>query len=184
MIGAETRPGRLIARDMMRTSGFDGEGHYRTSSNPFRMLETYFQVQRPPKIKFEDLRAAVLTRITYDELALQVTDSYQVLNQKTFLVPVTVVVPGAQLTYEDMADGTRRATIELYGSITALGGRVVHEFEESIYRDLKSERERVARDVYSRRSFRSLPGSTNSTSSSAIDRAAGWERSNGGWVFP
>ena len=158
MIGAETRAGRLITRDLMRTSGFDGEGHHRTSSNPFRMLETYFQVQRPPTIKFEDLRSAVLTRVTYDELAVQVIDSYQVLNEKTFLVPVTVVVPGAQLAYEDLADGTRRAKVELYGSITALGGRVVHEFEESIYRDLTSERERVARDVYFQKKLPLPPG--------------------------
>ncbi len=158
MIGAETRPGRFIARDLMRTSGFEGEGHHRTSSNPFRMLETYFQAQRPQEIKFDDLRAAVVTRITYDELALQVTDSYQVLNPKTFLVPITVVVPGSQLTYEDLADGTRRATVELYGSITALGGRVVHEFEESIYRDLRSEREHVARDVYFQKKLPLHPG--------------------------
>ena len=69
--------------DMMRTAGFEGEGFHRASSNPFLMLETYFQVQRPPEIKFADLRAKVQTNVTYDELVFRVSNSHQLLNEKT-----------------------------------------------------------------------------------------------------
>ncbi len=156
-IGAETRAGRVQTMDMMRTAGFEGEGFHRTA-NPFLMLETYFQVQRPPEIKFDDLRAKVLTNVNYDQLAFQVSNSHQLLNEKTFVVPVTVVIPGQELTYEDLPDGSSRAEAKLYASVTSVGGRMIHEFEESIYRDLHAGKGRVAQDIYFQKKLPVPPG--------------------------
>ena len=142
---------------MMRTAGFEGEGFHRTS-NPFLMLETYFQVQRPPEIKFADLRAKVQTNVTYDELAFRVSNSHQLLNEKTFVVTVTVVIPGQELTYKDLPDGSSRATAQLYASVTSVGGRMIHEFEESIYSDLHAGKGRVARDIYFQKKLPVPPG--------------------------
>ena len=62
MAGAETRQGRIRTMDAMRALGTEGEGSYRQLSNPFTKLNTFFEVQRPPEIKFKDLRTAVRTQ--------------------------------------------------------------------------------------------------------------------------
>src|SRR5206468_7011013 len=43
-------------------------GYMRAKDMPFARMEQYFNLQRPPKIKFEDLKSIVATNITYTQL--------------------------------------------------------------------------------------------------------------------
>ena len=148
MAGAETRQGRIRTMNAMRALGTEGEGSYRQLSNPFTKLDTFFQVQRPQEIKFKDLRTTVRTHVTYNQVPLLVSNAYVIFNSKAFLVPVTVVVPKDALTYKDMTGGLSRATLHIYGSIEAVGGRLMHEFEDTVYADRQDPAQGDLPNVY------------------------------------
>jgi len=158
MIGQETRQGRVRTMNAMRDLGAEGEGAYRKLSNPFIKLNTYFQVLRPPEIKFSDLKASVQTRVTYNLVPFLVANSYLLFNDKAFLVPITVKVPKEGLTYKDLPGGLHRATVHLYGSIQAIGGRIIHEFEDTIYHDTQEGGTASSRDVYFQKQLPVPPG--------------------------
>src|SRR6266568_475568 len=52
----------------------------------------------------------------------------------TVLVPVTIQIPNRQLTFQNK-DGVHSATLNIFGRITTLTGRVVQTFEDPVSRD-------------------------------------------------
>jgi len=61
------------------------------------------------------------------------TDYLKVTND-TVLVPVTIQVPNGQLSFTSK-DGVHSATLNVFGRVTTLTGRVVQTFEDSVSRD-------------------------------------------------
>ncbi len=61
------------------------------------------------------------------------TDFLKVTND-TVLVPVTVQVPNSQLSFQSK-DGVHSATLNVFGRVSTLTGRVVQTFEEAVSRD-------------------------------------------------
>ncbi len=135
-MGLDTRAGRIRAMGPMRSVGGEFDAVHKHADNPFLRLERFFKLQQAPRIQFQDLRSAVTTNITYNELPFFAVNSHTRLNEESFLVPITVFLPLSELTYETPAGGgTARATVNLYGSVKSMGGRRVTEFEETIYDD-------------------------------------------------
>ena len=134
-LGLETRAGRVRSMDLMRPSGGSDDVFGRAGDNPFLQVERYFQLQRPPEIKFKDLKSKVTARVTYNQFPVSVVNSYSQLNETSFLIPITIFIPLSELTYQPFTENRQRATVHLYGSVTSLGGRIVQEFEETIYDD-------------------------------------------------
>ena len=144
IMGVESRLGRIQSMDAMRSLGGEHNSYHKAGVNSFMRLERYFDLQRPPQIKFNDLKKAVTVDIRYDELPFSAANSYLRLNQGSLLVPITVFVPREELAYEPLGDQTLRASVSLYGSIKDLGGRTVQEFEETIYDDRPQNSSRSA----------------------------------------
>ena len=135
-MGLDTRAGRIRAMDPMRSVGGEFDAVHKHAENPFLRLDRFFRLQQAPQIKFKDLKAAVTTNITYTELPIYAANSYTRLTGQSYLVPVTVFLPLDELTYEIPAGGAvSRATVHLYGSVKSMTGRIVSEFEETIYDD-------------------------------------------------
>jgi GWxTD domain-containing protein len=104
------------------------------SMNEFTRLEAYANAFKPPVVKFKDLEAIVTSRIVRDQLHfIWRTDFLKVTND-TVLVPVTVQVPNTQLSFQSK-DGIHSATINIFGRVSTLTGRVVQTFEDSVSRD-------------------------------------------------
>jgi len=100
----------------------------------FNRLELFAKVQRPPEVKFKDLEAIVTARIVRDQLRFNWRTDFLKVTNDTVLVPVTVQVPNSQLSFQNK-DGIHSATLNVFGRITTLTGRVVQTFEESVSRD-------------------------------------------------
>jgi hypothetical protein len=105
-----------------------------SSMDEFNRLELFAKVQRPPEVKFKDLEAIVTARIVRDQLRFNWRTDFLKVTNDTVLVPVTVQVPNSQLSFQNK-DGIHSATLNVFGRITTLTGRVVQTFEEAVSRD-------------------------------------------------
>jgi GWxTD domain-containing protein len=122
----------------------------RAKDSPFERMEQYFGLQRPPKIKFEDLKAAVSTRITYNTLPYNVRIDYIKLSAERILVPITIELSNKNLEFKKELD-FNRAEVNVYGIVTGLTGRIMSEFEDVIsaeYMDEFFERGKNNRSQY------------------------------------
>ena len=104
------------------------------SMDEFNRLELYAKVQKPPEVKFKDLEAVVTSRIVRDQLHFSWRTDFLKVTNDTVLVPVTVQVPNNQLSFTSK-EGIHSATLNVFGRVSTLTGRVVQTFEESVSRD-------------------------------------------------
>jgi GWxTD domain-containing protein len=103
----------------------------RAKDNPFSRMEQYFGLQRPPEIKFEDLKAMVKTRITYSTFPYTVRTDFIRLSSDRILVPITIEINNRDLEFKKELD-FNRALVNVYGIVTNLTGRIMCEFEDEI----------------------------------------------------
>ena len=104
------------------------------SMNEFTRLEQFAKIQQPPPVKFKDLEALVTSRIVRDQVHFAWRTDFLKVTNDTVLVPVTVQVPNTQLSFASK-DGVHSATLNVFGRISTLTGRVVQTFEEAVSRD-------------------------------------------------
>ena len=104
------------------------------SMDEFNRLELYAKVNKPPQVKFKDLEAVVTSRIVRDQVHFNWRADYLKVTNDTVLVPVTVQVPNSQLSFQ-AKEGIHSATINIFGRVSSLTGRVVQTFEDSVSRD-------------------------------------------------
>src|SRR5271170_192818 len=104
------------------------------SLDEFNRLELFAKVQQPPPVKFKDLEAVVTARLVRDQMKFGWRTDFLKVTNDTVLVPVTVQVPNSQLSFRTR-DGVHSATINIFGRVTTLTGRIVQTFEEAVSRD-------------------------------------------------
>src|SRR5271155_1181839 len=104
------------------------------SLDEFNRLELFAKVQQPPPVKFKDLEAVVTARLVRDQMKFGWRTDFLKVTNDTVLVPVPVQVPNGQLSFRTR-DGVHSATINIFGRVTTLTGRIVQTFEESVSRD-------------------------------------------------
>jgi GWxTD domain-containing protein len=105
-----------------------------SSMDEFNRLELYAKVNKPPEVKFKDLEAVVTARIVRDQVHFNWRTDYLKVTNDTVLVPITVQVPNSQLSFQ-AKEGIHSATLNVFGRVTTLTGRVVQTFEDSVSRD-------------------------------------------------
>jgi len=107
----------------------------RSSDAPMERLIRQGEIEAAPSFNFDDLKKIVTARVQYRNLGFE--SSYSVLRYagNLALVPVSVWVQDAELTFERLQSGVERATIELYGAVTTLGNRMVFEFTDKLVRE-------------------------------------------------
>jgi len=131
-MGMASKADRFTRSDgthMPRTMG--GEP---ASMNEFNRLEQFAKVQQAPAVKFKDLEALVTSRIVRDQVHFAWRTDFLKVTNDTVLVPVTVQVPNSQLSFQSK-DGVHSATLNVFGRVSTLTGRVVQTFEEAVSRD-------------------------------------------------
>jgi hypothetical protein len=101
---------------------------------PFTMMERFFNVQRAPRIRFEDLKSVVTTHVTYNALPFDVRTDYLWLSENSVLVPITVEISNSELEFRKERD-FNRAKIHVYGIVTGLTNRIHAEWEDEIARE-------------------------------------------------
>jgi GWxTD domain-containing protein len=104
------------------------------SMDEFNRLELYAKVQKPPEVKFKDLEAIVTARIVRDQLKFTWRTDFMKVTNDTVLVPITIQVANGQLNFQSK-DGIHSATMNVFGRVSTLTGRVVQTFEEPVSKD-------------------------------------------------
>jgi GWxTD domain-containing protein len=131
-MGMSSKADRFTRSDGMTTP--KSMGGQSESMNEFSRLELYAKVNKPPEVKFKDLEAVVTSRIVRDQVHFNWRTDYLKVTNDTVLVPVTIQVPNGQLSFTSK-EGIHSATINIFGRVTTLTGRVVQTFEDSVSRD-------------------------------------------------
>jgi GWxTD domain-containing protein len=101
------------------------------SMNEFTRLEQFAKLQAPPKVKFKDLDAVVSSNIRYNTLPIKVQADFMRITDSTVLAAVTVQLQRKDLQFQQK-DNVSTATVNIYGRITSIAGRVVNYFEETV----------------------------------------------------
>jgi GWxTD domain-containing protein len=131
-MGMASKADRFSRSDGMTTPR--SMGGMPASMNEFSRIELMAKVNRPPAVKFKDLEAVVTSRIVRDQLHFNWRTDYLKVTNETVLVPVTIQIPNGQLSFISK-EGIHSATMNIFGRITTLTGRVVQTFEDSVSRD-------------------------------------------------
>src|SRR6202521_5829013 len=131
-MGMSSKADRFSRSDGMTTPR--SMGGTPESMNEFSPLELYAKVNKPPAVKFKDLEAVVTSRIVRDQVHFDWRTDYLKVTNDTVLVPVTIQIPNGQLSFTSQ-EGIHSATMNIFGRITTLTGRVVQTFEDSVSRD-------------------------------------------------
>jgi GWxTD domain-containing protein len=122
----------------------------RAQDMPFQRYETYTFVQRPPQIKYPDLKELINVNVTYSTLPFSVRADYFRLNDRQVLVPISLEFQNRDLTFQN-ATGTYVAKIGIYGILSDMSNRVVMEFEDDViasYAPENLDQGRLLRSMY------------------------------------
>jgi len=121
-------------------------------SQQFDRLEQFAKLNRPPAIKFKDLEEVVTSKVRYNLLPFDVRADFVRVTNDTVLVPIMLQVKKRNVTYVNK-DGIERGTLNIFGRVTTLTGRISQTFEETIQDDQPPEllpKVLESSDVYSK----------------------------------
>src|SRR5438132_6821441 len=131
-MGMASKADRFTRSDGMTTP--KSMGGTSANMNEFSRLELYAKVNKPPAVKFKDLEAVVTSRIVRDQVHFNWRTDYLKVTNDTVLVPVTIQVPNGQLSFTSK-EGIHSATMNIFGRVSTLTGRVVQTFEDPVSKD-------------------------------------------------
>jgi GWxTD domain-containing protein len=128
--------------DRFTNSGLEqlGAGPFNQNlqSKQFDRLEEFAKLNRPPAIKFKDLDEVVTSKVRYNLLPFDVRADFVRVTSDTVLVPVTLQIRKRNVTYVNK-DGVERGTLNIYGRVTTLTGRIAQTFEDTVQDDQPAE---------------------------------------------
>jgi len=107
-------------------------------SKEFDRLEQFAKLQAPPAVKFKDLEEVVTSKISYNLMPFDVRVDYVRVTGDTVLVPITIQIKNRDITFQNK-DGVERGTVNIFGRVTTLTGKIVQTFEEPVQVDIPAE---------------------------------------------
>jgi GWxTD domain-containing protein len=117
-----------------------GEGPF-TGTNQtkiFDRLDTFARLQRPPAVKFRDLEEVVSHKIRYNLMPFDVRLDFVKVTEDTVLVPVTIQLKNKDITFTEK-EGVARGTVNIFGRVTTLTGKIVQTFEDTVQVNVPAE---------------------------------------------
>lgn len=107
-------------------------------SKQFDRLEQFAKLQRPPAVKFKDLEEVVSHKISVNLMPFDVRADFVKVTSDTVLVPVTIQVKNRDVTFVNK-DGVQRGTVNIFGRVSTLTGRIAQTFEDTVQVDVPAE---------------------------------------------
>ena len=126
---------------------FNGNGMERLGTGPdssmlaskeFDRLEQFFKLQQAPKVKFTDLEEAVNSKVILNPMPFDVRTDFVKVTSDTVLVPVTIQMKNRDITFVNK-EGVQRGTVNIFGRLSTLTGKVVQTFEDTVQVDVPAE---------------------------------------------
>jgi len=127
-----------------KASRFSGGGLERLGTGPFSSnnqskqfdrLETFYKLQKPPAVKFKDLEEVVSHKISVNLMPFDVRTDFVRVTGDTVLVPITIQVKNRDITFVNK-DGVQRGTVNIFGRVSTLTGKIVQTFEDTVQVDV------------------------------------------------
>jgi GWxTD domain-containing protein len=107
----------------------------RAKDQPFERLATLTALQRPPKVKFNDLAALAneseLPKAVFDVLTAGLNINMLRVTENAVLTSFTVQMENQDLVYKDVG-GLPQAAVNIYAKITNVAGRRQGQFEDVV----------------------------------------------------
>ena len=104
----------------------------------FDRLEQFAKLQAAPAVKFKDLEEVVTSKITVNLMPFDVRADFVKVTSDTVLVPVTIQIKNRDVTFQNK-DGIERGTVNIFGRVTTLTGKIVQTFEDTVQVDVPPE---------------------------------------------
>ena len=118
--------------------GGSGQGQMygmRAKDQPFEKLDLAAKLQRPPRVKFNDLAALAsesdLPKATFDVLDFGLSVSYLRVTENSVITSFTVQLENRDLVYKNIG-GLQTATANVYAKISSVAGRKAGQFEDVV----------------------------------------------------
>ena len=105
------------------------------NKNEFSNLELMAKINQAPKVKFKDLEEVVSHKINVNLMPFEVRTDFVKVTGDTVLVPVTLQVKNKDVTFVTK-DGIQRGTVNIFGRVTGLTGKVAQTFEDTVQIDI------------------------------------------------
>src|SRR6201993_4343234 len=130
-----------------KAARFTGGGLERLGQGPnsqdlqtkqFDRLEQFAKLQQAPKIKFTDLTEEVNSKVILNPMPFDVRSDYVKVTSDTVLVPVTIQMKNRDITFVNK-EGVQRGTVNIYGKLSTLTGKIVQTFEDTVQVDVPAE---------------------------------------------
>jgi hypothetical protein len=107
-------------------------------SKQFDRLEQFAKLQQAPKIKFTDLTEEVNSKVILNPMPFDVRSDFVKVTSDTVLVPVTIQMRNRDITFVNK-EGVQRGTVNIYGKLSTLTGKIVQTFEDTVQVDVPAE---------------------------------------------
>src|ERR1700676_4223841 len=109
-----------------------------SQTKQFDRLEQFAKLQAAPAVKFKDLEEVVRHKITVNLMPFDVRADFVKVTSDTVLVPVTIQIKNRDVTFQNK-DGVERGTVNIFGRVTTLTGKIVQTFEDTVQVDVPVE---------------------------------------------
>src|SRR5579872_717514 len=134
--------GRSNKAQRFNSSGIErlgaGPDSAMVASKEFDRLEQFAKLQAAPKIKFSDLTEEVNSKVILNPMPFDVRTDFVKVTSDTVLVPVTIQMRNRDITFANK-EGIQRGTVNIFGRLTTLTGKVVQTFEDTVQVDVPAE---------------------------------------------
>lgn len=107
-------------------------------SKQFDRLEQFAKLQQAPKIKFTDLAEEVNSKVILNPMPFDVRWDFVKVTSDTVLVPITIQMKNRDITFSNK-DGIQRGTVNIYGKLSTLTGKIIQPFEDTVQVDVPAE---------------------------------------------
>ena len=108
------------------------------NNSEFNKLETLAKINTPPKVKFKDLEEVVSHKINVNLMPFEIRTDFVRVTGDTVLVPVTVQIKNKDITFASK-DGIQRGTVNIFGRVTGMTGKIAQTFEDTVQVDVPTE---------------------------------------------
>jgi len=108
------------------------------TTRQFDKLDQWSKLNTAPKIKFKDLEEVVSHKINVNLMPFDIRTDFVRVTGDTVLVPVTIQVKNKDITFVNK-DGVQRGTVNIFGRVTTLTGKIAQTFEDTVQVDVPPE---------------------------------------------
>lgn len=108
------------------------------TTKQFDKLEQWALLNQAPKVKFKDLEEVVNHKINVNLMPFDIRTDFVRVTGDTVLVPVTIQVKNKDITFVNK-DGIQRGTVNIFGRVTGMTGKVAQTFEDTVQVDVPND---------------------------------------------